>query len=60
MYYHICTVKHVRIKIIHGSQNMSGSLTWVRRTTMSGALTWVGRTNMSGALTWVGRTLLEL
>jgi hypothetical protein len=29
VYYHICTVRHIRIRIIHGSQNVFRVLTWV-------------------------------
>jgi hypothetical protein len=29
VYYRICTVRHIRIEIIHGSQNVFGVLTWV-------------------------------
>jgi len=29
--YHICTVRHIRIEIIHGSQNVFWILTWVGR-----------------------------
>ena len=31
VYYHICTVRHIRIEIIHGSQNVFWVLTWVGR-----------------------------
>ena len=30
-YYRICTIRHVRIKIIHGNQNVFWVLTWVGR-----------------------------
>ena len=29
VYYRICTLKHIRIEIIHGSQNVFYVLTWV-------------------------------
>ena len=29
VYYRICTLRHIRIKIIHGSQNVFWVLTWV-------------------------------
>jgi hypothetical protein len=29
VYYHICTLRHIRIEIIHGSQNVFWVLTWV-------------------------------
>ena len=29
VYYHICTLRHIRIKINHGSQNLFWVLTWV-------------------------------
>ena len=29
VYYRICTLRHIRIKIIHGSQNVLRVLTWV-------------------------------
>jgi hypothetical protein len=29
VYYRICTVRHIRIEIIHGSQNVFWVLTWV-------------------------------
>jgi hypothetical protein len=31
VYYHICTVRHIRIEIIHESQNVFWILTWVGR-----------------------------
>jgi hypothetical protein len=31
VYYRICTVRHIRIEIIHGSQNVFWILTWVGR-----------------------------
>ena len=30
IYYRICTVRHIRIEIFHGSQNMFWVLAWVR------------------------------
>ena len=29
VYYRICTLRYIRIEIIHGSQNVFGVLTWV-------------------------------
>jgi hypothetical protein len=29
IYYRICTLRHIRIEIIHGSQNVFSALTWV-------------------------------
>ena len=29
VYYHICTVRHITIEIIHGGQNVLWVLTWV-------------------------------
>jgi hypothetical protein len=29
VYYRICTLRHIRIEIIHGSQNVFRVLTWV-------------------------------
>jgi hypothetical protein len=29
IYYRICTLRHIRIEIIHGSQNVFWALTWV-------------------------------
>jgi hypothetical protein len=29
VYYRICTLRHIRIEIIHGSQNVLGASTWV-------------------------------
>ena len=31
VYYRICTLRHIRIEIIHGSQNVFWVLTWVGR-----------------------------
>ena len=35
VYYSICTLRHIRIKIIHGSQNVFWVLTWVGRVNLS-------------------------
>ena len=29
VYYRICTLRHIRIEINHGSQNVFGVLTWI-------------------------------
>jgi hypothetical protein len=31
VFYRICTLRHIRIEINHGSQNVFGVLTWIGR-----------------------------